>query len=88
MSLSYVIVAGIIMPTFANGNTAKNRIDTKEPWQLQLRITWLVLKLAKVCRPETTPECSTFWVILSEVGSWPYLQTLDRAGKPFHGQTL
>jgi hypothetical protein len=69
VSLSYVVVAGIIMPTFAYGNTAKNRIDTKELWQLQLRITWLLLKLAKVCRPETTPECSTFRAILSRIGS-------------------
>jgi hypothetical protein len=34
------------------------------------------------------PEWSTFQVLRSKVGSKPYQQTLDKAGKACQGQTL
>jgi hypothetical protein len=34
------------------------------------------------------PEGSTIYELHSRAGSWPYPQTLDKAGKACQGQTL
>jgi hypothetical protein len=37
---------------------------------------------------QSRPEWITFQVLYYRLGSWPYSQTLDEAGKAFQGQTL